>query len=102
MESSAETERMAESVPDTGGCTVVPAFSGLGAPHWDQGARGMIMGLTRGTNRNHLARAALESIAFQACEVVDAMRADSGKDVPSIRVDGERAPTASCAGSWRM
>ncbi len=88
VESSAETERMAESVPDTGGCTVVPAFSGLGAPHWDQGARGMIMGLTRGTNRNHLARAALESIAFQACEVVDAMRADSGKDVPSIRVDG--------------
>ncbi len=88
VEASSETERMAESVPDTGGCTVVPAFSGLGAPHWDQGARGMIMGLTRGTNRNHLARAALESIAFQACEVVDAMRADSGKEVPSIRVDG--------------
>lgn len=88
VEASEETERMAESVPDTAGCTVVPAFSGLGAPHWDQGARGMIMGLTRGTNRNHLARAALESIAFQACEVVRAMTADTGRPASSIRVDG--------------
>lgn len=86
VESSSETERMAESVPDTAGCTVVPAFTGLGAPHWDQGARGMIMGLTRGTNRNHLARATLESIAFQACEVVKAMRGD--RDVSTIKVDG--------------
>lgn len=88
VEASAETERMAESVPDTGGCTIVPAFTGLGAPHWDQGARGMIMGLTRGTNRNHMARAALESIAFQAYEVVDAMSEDFGKRTESIRVDG--------------
>lgn len=88
VEASAETERMAESVPDTGGCTIVPAFTGLGAPHWDQGARGMIMGLTRGTNRNHMARAALESIAFQACDVVSAMSADFGKATESIRVDG--------------
>lgn len=88
VEESAETERMAMSVPDTGGCTVVPSFSGLGAPHWDPGARGMIMGLTRGTNRNHLARAALESIAFQARDVVAAMSADAGKDVNAIRVDG--------------
>lgn len=88
VEASAETERMAESVPDTGGCTIVPAFTGLGAPHWDQGARGMIMGLTRGTNRNHMARAALESIAFQAYEVVDAMSRDFGKRAESIRVDG--------------
>lgn len=88
VESSAETERMALSVPDTGGCTVVPAFTGLGAPHWDPGARGMIMGLTRGTNRNHLARAALESIAFQACDVIRAMSADTGKRVAEMKVDG--------------
>lgn len=88
VEGSAETEGMAESVPDTGGCTVVPAFTGLGAPHWDQGARGVIMGLTRGTNRNHLARAALESMAFQACDVIGAMTADTGKAVQAIRVDG--------------
>lgn len=88
VEASAETERMAESVPDTDGCMIVPAFTGLGAPHWDQGARGMIMGLTRGTNRNHMARAALESIAFQAYDVVNAMYADFGKTTGSIRVDG--------------
>lgn len=88
VEESAETERMAESVPDTAGCTVVPAFTGLGAPHWEPGARGMIMGLTRGTNRNHLARAALESIAFQACDVVRAMTADTGREVSEIKVDG--------------
>lgn len=88
VEESGETEAMAESVPDTAGCMVVPAFSGLGAPHWDQGARGMIMGLTRGTNRNHLARAVLESIAFQACDVLSAMAADAGKPIASIKVDG--------------
>lgn len=88
VEEAKETEEMAESVPDAGGCTIVPAFTGLGAPHWDQGARGMILGLTRGTNRCHLARAALESIAFQACEVIRAMGADSGKRTAEIRVDG--------------
>lgn len=88
IEESAETERMAMSVPDTAGCIIVPVFSGLGAPHWVQGARGTIMGLTRGVNRNHLARAALESIAFQAYDVIKAMLADSGKDTSSIRVDG--------------
>lgn len=88
VEASAETERMASSVPDTGGCTLVPAFTGLGAPHWEPGARGMIMGLTRGTNRNHLARAALESIAFQACDVVRAMSSDTGKRVAEVKVDG--------------
>ena len=88
VEASAETERMAASVPDTGGCTLVPAFTGLGAPHWEPGARGMIMGLTRGTNRNHLARAALESIAFQACDVVRAMSSDTGKCVAEVKVDG--------------
>lgn len=88
VEEAKETEEMAESVPDTLGCTIVPSFTGLGAPHWDQGARGLILGLTRGTNRNHIARAALESIAFQACEVTRAMSADSGRPASVIRVDG--------------
>lgn len=88
IEESAETERMAYSVPDTAGCTIVPAFTGLGAPYWDQGARGMITGLTRGTNRNHLARAVLESIAYQTNDVLGAMQSDVGGSVRSIRVDG--------------
>lgn len=88
VEESAETERMAERVEDTCGCYVVPAFVGLGAPHWDQNARGIIMGLTRGTNRCHIARAALESIAFQANDVVRAMEADSGTEIRSLKVDG--------------
>ena len=88
VEESAETERMAERVEDTCGCYVVPAFVGLGAPHWDQNARGIIMGLTRGTNRCHIARAALESIAFQANDVIRAMEADSGTAMHSVRVDG--------------
>ena len=81
-------ERMAERVEDTCGCYVVPAFVGLGAPHWDQNARGIIMGLTRGTNRCHIARAALESIAFQANDVIRAMEEDSGTAMHSVRVDG--------------
>ena len=88
VEESAETERMAERVEDTCGCYVVPAFVGLGAPHWDQNARGIIMGLTRGTNRCHIARAALESIAFQANDVIRAMEADSKTDIHSVKVDG--------------
>ena len=88
VEESAETESMAEMVDDTCGCYVVPAFVGLGAPHWDQNARGIIMGLTRGTNRCHIARAALESIAFQANDVIGAMADDSGVAIASIKVDG--------------
>ena len=88
VEESAETERMAERVEDTCGCYVVPAFVGLGAPHWDQNARGIIMGLTRGTNRCHIARAALESIAFQANDVIRAMESDSGTRIRSVKVDG--------------
>ncbi len=88
VEESAETERMAESVEDTCGCHVVPAFVGLGAPYWVQNARGIIMGLTRATNRRHIARAALESIAYQANDVVRAMESDSGVDIRSIKVDG--------------
>src|SRR5271165_2977678 len=78
IESAGETEAMAQAVPDTGGVYFVPAFVGLGAPHWDAYARGAILGLTRGSNRNHLARAALESMAYQTRAVVDAMAHDSG------------------------
>lgn len=83
-----ELEPLASSVPDTGGVFVVSAFSGLGAPHWDQYARGAILGITRGTSRAHIARAALEGIAFQIADVITAMRDDSGQAISEIRVDG--------------
>jgi glycerol kinase len=86
--SSAEIEALANSVLDSGGVFVVPAFTGLGAPHWDPEARGAIFGLTRGTSRAHIARAALESIAFQSAEVLDAMQKDSGRTLTELRVDG--------------
>jgi len=79
---------LAASVPDTGGVHIVPAFVGLGSPHWEPAARGTITGLTRGTNRAHLVRAALESIAFGSREVLDAMIGAAGLSVPSLRVDG--------------
>jgi glycerol kinase len=85
---AAETEALARSVPDTGGVYFVPAFVGLGAPYWDQHARGTIVGLTRGTTRAHLARAALEAIAFQSRDVLDAMAADSKTAASRLRVDG--------------
>lgn len=88
VEASWETERMAESVEDTCGCCIVPAFTGLGAPYWLQDARGVITGLTRATNRCHIARAALESIAYQAHDVIHAMESDSGKRINTIKVDG--------------
>lgn len=83
-----ETEVLARAVEDTGGCYVVPAFTGLGAPHWDQYARGVIVGLTRGVNKNHITRAALESIAYQVHDVVKAMEADSGISLTALKVDG--------------
>ena len=86
-----ETEGIACSVPDTHGVYFVPAFVGLGAPHWDAYARGTIVGLTRGANRKHLVRAALESIAYQTREVVDAMTRDSGIKPEVLRVDGGAA-----------
>ena len=86
-----EIEALAASVPDTGGVYFVPAFSGLGAPHWDQYARGTIAGLTRGANRGHIARAALEGIAFQVADVLAAMQSDSGVAVQELRVDGGAA-----------
>jgi glycerol kinase len=91
IKSSAEIEPLAASVPDSGGVYLVPAFAGLGAPHWDQYARGTITGLTRGTTAGHLARAALEGIAFQVADVLDVMKEDSGIALNELRVDGGAA-----------
>ncbi|MFO1476083.1 MAG: glycerol kinase GlpK [Verrucomicrobiota bacterium] len=88
LKSAAEVESLAASVPDSGGVYLVPAFAGLGAPHWDQYARGTITGLTRGTTAGHLARAALEGIAFQVADVLDVMRSDSEIPLQELRVDG--------------
>jgi glycerol kinase len=89
--SAAETEAMAASLKDNGGVYFVPAFVGLGAPHWDAYARGTIVGLTRGTSREHIARAALESIAYQTRDVLSCMRDDSGIELSELRVDGGAA-----------
>jgi glycerol kinase len=86
--SSAEIEALANSVLDSDGVFVVPAFTGLGAPYWDAKARGAIVGLTRGTSRAHIARAALESIAFQSAELLEAMQKDAGQALAELRVDG--------------
>ncbi|MEI6209377.1 MAG: glycerol kinase GlpK [Desulfuromonadales bacterium] len=86
--SSAEVEPLAASVPDNGGVYLVPAFAGLGAPHWDPYARGTVTGISRGTTAAHIARAALESIAFQTVDLVRAMEADTGITLPELRVDG--------------
>jgi len=88
VETAADTEFYATKVPDTAGVYVVPAFTGLGAPYWDMYARGTIVGLTRGTNRNHIIRAALESIAYQTNSVLKAMEADIGYDLTELKVDG--------------
>jgi glycerol kinase len=88
VENAAETETLARSVDSTDGVYVVPAFTGLGAPHWDQRARGTIIGMTRGTRREHVVRATLESIAYQTRDVAEAMQADSDIEVESLKVDG--------------
>ena len=88
IDSAADSEYHAGKVADTAGCYVVPAFTGLGAPYWDQYARGAIVGLTRGVNKNHIIRATLESIAYQVSDVLEAMRADSGIALTSLKVDG--------------
>ena len=85
---AAETEEIAQSVTDSGGCYLVPAFSGLFAPHWRSDARGVIVGLTRYVNRAHIVRAALESICYQTREVLEAMNADSGVPLQTLKVDG--------------
>ncbi len=88
IDSAADSDYMARKVPDTGGCYVVPAFTGLGAPYWDQYARGAIVGLTRGVNKYHIIRATLESIAYSADEVIKAMESDSGIPLSTLKVDG--------------
>ena len=88
IESAQDSEYMAKKVPDTNGCYVVPAFTGLGAPHWDQYARGVIVGLTRGCNKYHIIRATLDSLAYQVNDVLTAMRADSGIELAALKADG--------------
>ena len=88
IRTSAEVEQLATKVKDTNGVYVVPAFAGLGAPHWNQHARGSLFGLTRGTNNSHIARAALESIAYQTTDVLKSMEADAGIAIKELRVDG--------------
>src|SRR5262249_8707647 len=90
IRTAAESEALAASVPDSGGVVLVPAFVGLGAPHWDMYARGAVLGLTRGTTRAHVARATLESIALQSRDVVEAMEAASAP-LAELRVDGGAA-----------
>ena len=88
VQSSSEVEALAASVPDTGGVYLVPAFAGLGAPHWDPYARGTIVGITRGTTRAHLARAVIEAMAYQTRDAVTAMTTAAGVHVQDLRVDG--------------
>ncbi|MGH0032506.1 MAG: glycerol kinase GlpK [Myxococcota bacterium] len=91
VDDAADTEAAARSVEDTAGCYLVPAFTGLGAPYWDERARGVLVGLTRGTTREHVIRATLESIAYQTRDVVECLREDSGLSLPALRVDGGAA-----------
>ena len=95
IRNSSEIEALAASVPDSGGVYFVPAFAGLGAPHWDQYARGAILGLTRGSNRSHIARAALEGIAFQVADILTAMESDSGVPVSEV-TSGWRSSSQQC------
>ena len=88
IDSAPECDRLAESVPDSGGVVIVPAFTGLGAPYWDMYARGTILGLTRGSTRAHIARAVLDAIALQVTDLVRAMNADAPCPIPTLRVDG--------------
>ncbi len=97
LDESPDSEYMATKVPDTNGCYVVPAFTGLGAPHWDQYARGTIVGITRGVNKYHIIRATLESLAFQVNDVLSAMEADSQIKLKALKVDG-----GACANNFLM
>lgn len=97
IDTAAESEELASKVGDTNGCYVVPAFTGLGAPYWDPYARGTIVGLTRGTNKAHIVRATLESIALSVCDVMDAMRKDAGLSMRSLKADG-----GACANNLLM
>jgi len=94
---AAETQQYAEKVPDTAGAYVVPAFTGLGAPYWNQRARGTVVGITRGFSRAHLVRATLESIAYQTQDITEAMERDSGIGIAALKVDG-----GACANNFLM
>jgi glycerol kinase len=91
LSASDQVEALAASVPENGGVYFVPALVGLGAPHWDPYARGTIVGITRGTTKAHIARAAIEAMAFQTRDVVDAMRADAGVEIAELKADGGAA-----------
>ena len=97
LETAADSEKMALSVPDSNGVYVVPAFVGLGAPYWDPYARGAVLGITRGANKNHLVRATLESMAYQTKDLIDAMAGDMGRSIHSLKVDG-----GACANNFLM
>ena len=97
LEDARDSEYMAQKVRDTNGCYVVPAFTGLGAPHWDQYARGTIVGLPRGVNKNHIIRATLDSLCYQINDVLAAMQADSGIDLTALKVDG-----GACANNYLL
>ncbi len=97
LEKAADSEKMALSVPDANGVYVVPAFVGLGAPYWDPYARGAVLGITRGANKNHLVRATLESMAYQTKDLIDAMAGDMGRNIHSLKVDG-----GACANNFLM
>ena len=97
LEKAADSEKMALSVPDSNGVYVVPAFVGLGAPYWDSYARGAVLGITRGANKNHLVRATLESMAYQTKDLIDAMAEDMGKNIGTLKVDG-----GACANNFLM
>jgi glycerol kinase len=91
IEAARDTEALARSVDDTGGVYLVPAFVGLGAPYWDERARGILVGITRGTSRAHIVRATLEAIAYQTRDVVECVQRDSGIELAALRVDGGAA-----------
>ena len=97
IKSAAQSEQYCEAVPDTNGTYVVPAFTGLGAPYWDQYARGAIVGLTRGTSKEHLIRATVESLAYQVYDLIEAMEQDSGIHLKTLKVDG-----GACANNFLM
>lgn len=97
IQTAAETETLAKSVPDTSGVYLVPAFTGLGAPYWDPDARGALLGLTRNTQRSHIVRAALEAVAYQTYDLVQAMQKDAGSPIEHLRVDGGMTPN-----TWLM
>ncbi len=106
IDSSADSEYMAQKVKDTKGCYVVPAFTGLGAPYWDQYARGTIVGLTRGVNKYHIIRATLDSLAYQVNDVLKAMEADSGigfkRPEGGRRSQRQQLPDADPGGSYQQ